>query len=81
MLLLLSAQSFFPVEMRTEPSFTFVGSALGSAGYAGNPVAYNESKQMATIKGTNTVAAGGILYCRVGSGGSDTLDLLFSAEL
>ena len=70
---------FFPVEMRTEPSFTFVGSALGSAGYAGNPVAYNEGKQMATIKGTNNVAAGGILYCRVGSSGD--LDLFFSAEL
>ena len=71
----------FPVQMRTEPTFSFVGTSQSSAGYAGNPVAYSQSKDMATIKGTNNVAAGGVLYCRVGSGGSDTLDLLFSAEL
>ena len=69
----------FPVEMRTEPTFTFVGATLSSAGYAGDPIAYHEGKQMATIKGTNTVAAGGILYCRVANSGD--LDLLFSAEL
>lgn len=69
----------FPVEMRTEPTFTFVGTAFSAAGYAGDPIAYNTSKHMATIKGTNTVAAGGILYCRVGSSGD--LDLFFSAEL
>jgi len=71
----------FPVEMRDEPTFSFVGTAYSAAGYAGDPIAYNTGKQTATIKGTNSVAAGGILYCRVGSGGSDALDLLFSAEL
>jgi len=70
---------FFPVEMRVEPTFTFVGAALSSAGYAGDPIAYHEGKQMATIKGTNNVAAGGILYLRVANSGD--LDLLFSAEL
>ena len=70
----------FPVQMRTEPTFYYVGTSQTSAGYAGNPVAYSQSKDMATIKATNTIAANGILYLRVGSGSSDTLDLFFSAE-
>jgi len=69
----------FPVQMRTEPTFTFTGAALTQAGYAGDPVAYHESKDMATIQGTTSYSAGGVAYLRRGSSGD--LDLFFSAEL
>ena len=72
-------QVHFPVEMRDKPTFTYTGGGLASAGYAGNPSLYHSSKGMATLKGSSTVAAGGVLYLRRGSTGD--LDLFFSAEL
>ncbi len=72
-------QVHFPVQMRSEPTFTYTGTALTQAGYAGNPSLYHSSKDMATLQGSTNASAGGVLYLRRGT--SDDLDLFFSAEL
>jgi hypothetical protein len=68
--------------MRANPSFSFTGTALSSANaYGGNPVLNSSSVDHAGLTTTNTVAAGGVLFLRVGSTSGNTLKLEFSSEL
>jgi hypothetical protein len=73
---------FFHTKMRANPSFSFTGTALSSANaYGGNPVLNSSSVDHAGLTTTNTVAAGGVLFLRVGSTSGNTLKLEFSSEL